>query len=147
MKPPGPALPEIELPETGQTELKQLARDASLALAKLDASRLEELALVCASLNQSRTDNEGRTENRSRTDASRDLLQTQSAADMERRRSLAVQAREAAGEMAIFARVLEVTRSNLHLMSRLRAMREGRLEYSEAQALGWGGAEGRHGDN
>jgi hypothetical protein len=49
--------------------------------------------------------------------------------------------------MAVFARVLEVTRGNLNLMNRLRELRAGRLEYSEAQARGWTRAESSHGDN
>jgi hypothetical protein len=34
--------------------------------------------------------------------------------------------------MAVFSRVLEVTRSNVRVMHRLRDLREGRLEYREA---------------
>jgi hypothetical protein len=47
--------------------------------------------------------------------------------------------------MAVFARVLEATRSNLNVMKRLRELRAGRLEYTERQARG--GAEGGHGDH
>jgi hypothetical protein len=127
---------ERDCKEMDRPSLKLLAADASQALARLDVGRLEELALVCASLNRDRVGK-----------VSRETCQDQGPADPEGCGPLAVQARQAAGEMAILARVLEVTRGNLGLMSRLRAMREGRLEYSEAQALGWGGAEGRHGDN
>ena len=80
--------------------------EASLALARLDADRLEELALSCQALN-------------------RDL----SAWSGQERAEMARQAREAAGEMAIFARVLEATRANLDVMSRLRELRDGQLEY------------------
>jgi hypothetical protein len=105
-------------------KLKQLVVEASQALALLDAGRLEELALSCEALN-------------------RDLP----IASSEDRMRLARQAQEAASEMAVFARVLEVTRSNLNVMNRLRELRAGRLEYSEAQARGWTRGENDHGDN
>jgi hypothetical protein len=90
-------------------ELKALVEEASQALARLDAGRLEELALSCQALN-------------------RDLAPAN-------REALACQAREAAGEMATFARVLEATRANLNVMNRLRELRAVRLEYGERQAL------------
>jgi hypothetical protein len=105
-------------------KLKELVVEASLALARLDAGRLEELALSCQALN-------------------RDLP----VAGSEDRARLARQAQDAASEMAVFARVLEVTRSNLSVMNRLRELRAGRLEYSEAQARGWARGEDNHGDN
>jgi len=107
-----------------QPELKQLVTEASRALARLDASRLAELALSCQALN-------------------RDLA----IAGTEDRVRLARQAREAAGEMAAFAKVLEVTRGNLNVMNRLRDIRSGRLEYGERPARGWPPAESGHGDN
>jgi hypothetical protein len=105
-------------------ELKQLVAEASRALARLDADRLEELALSCQALN-------------------RDL----EPAGREERAGLARQAREAQKELAIFARVLEATRANLHVMSRLRELRAGRLEYGEGLARGWARTESGHGDN
>jgi hypothetical protein len=113
-------------------KLKETVAEASRALARLDAGRLEELALSCQALN-------------------RDLAE----ADNKR---LAVEFREAASEMAVFARVLEATRANLQVMNRLRELREGRLEYRGAslecggpQALEWrrtGCGQGSgHGDN
>jgi hypothetical protein len=105
-------------------ELRQVVREASQALARLDAGRLEELALSCQAL-------------------SRDLA----VSDTGGRARFADQARDAAGEMAVFARVLEVTRGNLNVMNRLRELRAGRMEYSEAQARGFARAEGSHGDN
>ena len=60
-------------------ELKELVVEASRALARLDADRLEELALSCQALN-------------------RDLAP----ASTKQRAELARQAREAAGEMATF---------------------------------------------
>jgi hypothetical protein len=104
-------------------ELKQLVVEASRALALLDAPRLEELALSCRALNSGL------------------------AAGTESRARLARQAREATGEMAVFARVLEVTKDNLNVMNRLRELRTGRLEYGERPARGWLPGESGHGDN
>jgi hypothetical protein len=89
-----------------QPELKDLVVEASRALANLDADRLEELALSCQALN-------------------RDLKPE----NEEERKLLASQAREAAQDMAVFARVLDATRANLKVMNRLRDLRAGRLEY------------------
>jgi aminopeptidase N len=102
-------------------ELKELVAEASRALARLDAERLEELALCCQRLNRNRTQ-----------------------AGSEERAELVRQAGEAAGDMAIFARVLQATRANMDVMNRLRELRGGRLEYG---AAGWARAEGCHGDN
>ncbi len=96
-------------------KLKELVVEASQALARLDAERLEELALSCQALN-------------------RDLAE----ADRDARAALAVESREAVGDMAVFARVLEATRANLNVMNRLRELREGRLEYAEALECGAG---------
>ena len=100
-------------------ELKELVVEASGALARLDATRLEELALSCQALTRARS--------------------PEDAGERER------QAREAEADMAVFARVLEATRSNLNVMKRLRELRAGRLEYTERQARG--SAEGGHGDH
>jgi aminopeptidase N len=105
-------------------ELKELVVEASRALARLDAGRLEELALSCQALN-------------------RNLVQVNGT----ERELLARQAREAAGDMATFARVLEATRANLRVMNRLRELRAGRLEYGERQARGMAGTEGVDGNN
>ena len=107
-----------------QPELKQLVTEASRALARLDASRLEELALSWQALN-------------------RDLA----IAGTEDRVRLARQAREAAGEMAAFAKVLQGTRDNLNVMHRLRDLRSGRLEYGEHPPSGWAPPGSGHGDN
>ena len=97
-------------------ELKELVVEASGALARLDATRLEELALSCQALTRAR-----------------------SPEDAGEREHLARQAREAEADMAVFARVLEATRSNLNVMKRLRELRAGRLEYTERQARQRGG--------
>ncbi len=70
--------------------LKELVVTASRALAKLDADRLEELAVSCQALN-------------------RDLVQTGSDEHV----ALKQQSGDAAREMAVFARILEATRANL----------------------------------
>ena len=108
----------------GHPKLKELVAEASRALARLDAERLEELALSCQALN-------------------RGLAQV----DGDARVELALQAREATGDMAVFARVLEVTQANLNVMNRLRELRAGRLEYGGRQAPEWSRTESRHGDN
>jgi hypothetical protein len=118
---------QVFQPRVAPPELKQLVVEASQALARLDAARLEELALSCQALNR---------------DLNRDL-----GSDAETRTRLARQAREATREMAVLARVLEATRSNIHVMNRLRELRAGRLEYSEPQARGWLPRERLHGDN
>jgi hypothetical protein len=88
-------------------ELRALVVEASLALARLDADRLEELALSCQALN-------------------RDLSGWSGQEQME----MARERRELTGEMAVFERVLEATRANLDVMSRLRRLHEGQREYS-----------------
>jgi hypothetical protein len=87
-------------------ELRELVVEAALALARLDAERLEELALSCR-------------------DLYRELIQAGNAASAEWAR----QAREACSEMAVFGRVLDATRSNLDVMKRLRDNHFARLEY------------------
>jgi hypothetical protein len=104
--------------------LKVLVTEASCALARLDSARLEELALSCEALNRG--------------------LGSMSLAE---NRELARQARDAAADMAVFARVLDATRANLNVMKRLRELREGRLEYSERQAPGAAGVEAGHGNH
>ena len=104
--------------------LKELVLEASRALALLDADRLEALALSCQALN-------------------RELA---APAPLERP-ALAMEVREAAGDMAVFARVLEVTRANLNVMRRLRESHRDRLEYREPQVRGWARTETGHGDN
>jgi hypothetical protein len=94
-------------PRRTRWEMRDLVVEASRALAHLDADRLEELALSCEALN-------------------RDMQ----SADPDQRVSRARESREAAGDMAIFARVLEATRDNLQVLNRLRAAQAGSLEYS-----------------
>jgi aminopeptidase N len=120
----------------GRPKLKELVVEASRALARLDADRLEELALSCQALN-------------------RDLVQSDLAhGDAVDRAAMAVECKEAERDMAVFARVLEATRANLNVMNRLRELRAGRLEYREGPmeyggppALGWVRTESGHGNN
>lgn len=97
--------------------LRELVVEASHALALLDAARLEELALSCQALTQAQTSK-----------------------DLSERALLALQAREAVADMAVFTRVLEATRANLNVMKRLHELRAGRLEYTERQVHGGAGA-------
>lgn len=90
-------------------DLKTLVTDASRALAHLDATRLEELALSCQALN-------------------RDLTPSD-------RKALSPQVDEAAGDMAVFARILDETRANLRVMNRQREFYVVRLEYGGQQPL------------
>lgn len=99
-------------------ELREIVVEASRALAMLDAGRLEELALSCQALNRD--------------------LETM---NPEQRRDLARQAREAAADMAVYARVLDATRANRNVMNRLRELRGAPLEYSERLARGGGVAK------
>lgn len=110
-------------------ELKEFVAEASRALARLDADRLEELALSCQTLN-------------------RDLAPMSPSL----RQSLALQSREAEGDMATFSRVLDVTRANLDVMNKLREMRQKRIEYSDRElrrpaTMATEHAEIEHGDN
>ena len=113
----------------GQPKLRDLVVEASRSLARLDAGRLEELALSCQALN-------------------RDLTRSDLACgDRRERAALAFEAREAVQDMAVLARVLEATRANLNVMNRLRELRGGRLEYSEGQMQRWVHTENGHGNN
>jgi hypothetical protein len=47
------------------------------------------------------------------------------------RESLTRESREAMGDMATFARVLEATRANLNVMNRLRSLRAGQRDYTD----------------
>ncbi len=108
-------------------ELKQLVVEASRALAFLDADRLEELALSCKVLSQDHP-----------------------RISLEEKREVSRQAMDARAEMAVFARVLEATRSNLKVMERLRELHADRLEYGEGSTVVFsstGGGRSADGDN
>ena len=105
-------------------ELKEVVEEASQALARLDAERLEALALSCYALNRCRP-----------------------ADNAVERAAQAREAREAARAMAVFARVVEATRANISLMNRLRELRAGPLEYGQRPDQKWKLTERGHGDN
>ena len=115
---------ETPLSSASAPALGALVRAASSALARLDASRLTELAEACAALNRDLS---------ARADQAGDAWEDE--------------VREALGEMAVFARVLAATRANLKVMDRLRDLRESRVEYSERQAVGWRAGEDGDGDH
>jgi hypothetical protein len=100
-------------------------------LSRLDADRMEELALSCQALNHA-------------------LVHE----DAKAHAALAAEVKDATGDMAVFARVLEATRANLNVMNRLRELHAGQLEYREgrmergiSQAPEWRRTESGHGDN
>jgi hypothetical protein len=66
---------------------------------------------------------------------------------VEARASLARQAQDAVSDMAVFARVLEATRANLDVMSRLSDLHAGKVEYSQRQVQGLWMMENRHGNH
>jgi hypothetical protein len=109
-------------------DLRELVVEASLALARLDADRLEELAVSCQALN-------------------RDLVPSNGLERVEWVR----QAHEAQGELAVLGRVLEATRANLEVVNRLRERSGSRLEYAglhaPASAGHWASAEKSHGNH
>ncbi len=93
-----------------QYDLKEILGEASRALARLDANRLEDMtrrceALVCGS------DTE--------PEAKRPPMLAESAMD---------------NEITTFARVVEATRINLQVLRRLTEIEAGQLEYSFATA-------------
>jgi hypothetical protein len=91
-------------------ELKVLVREATQALARLDADRLEELARSCEALNL-------------------ELQQNATTAKLTHRTALAVEAAGALREMAVLGRVLDATRANGRVMRTLLELRAGRREY------------------
>ena len=108
-------------------EMRALAGEASRALARLDAERLEELGICCAAL---RRDLEGQ--------------------DRSTRLAIIRQARDAWHEMEVFARVLEATGANVAVVSRLRDSAEYVDGYPARAGRGSGGCgtpEGIDGDH
>lgn len=84
--------------------------EASQALIRLDADRLEELALSCELLNRQMMAGGGPD-----------------------RAQIAQQASETAAGVRILGKVLDATRSNLKVLHALREIREGQLEYGPAR--------------
>jgi hypothetical protein len=111
----------------GEFKIREVVAEASEALAQLDAGRLEELALACRVLNR--------------------VGPNESQPDRRSDGTLLRQVRDAAVDIRVFGRMLEATRANLVVMRRLRQLRQGKIEYSEAQALGWAPPEPGYGDD
>jgi hypothetical protein len=105
-------------------EWKDTLVKASYALAHLDADRLEEMALSCAA-----------------------LVRDGSAAHLDAHRQAEPRFGEAEREVAIFARVLEATKTNLNVIRRVCARVTTQLEYGEARSFCGVSAEGKHGDH
>ena len=93
----------------GEPRLKDILAEASCALARLDAGRLEEMTLSCVALVR------------------------EAGSGCEVRNPLLLEYREAWKEMDIFKRVLEATKANLNVMRRIREIRTVQLEYGPGQ--------------
>jgi hypothetical protein len=120
----------------GAPALRELVAEASRALARLDAGRLEELALSCQALNREWSRELASGGLHGSADAGSDASQV--------RRTIVLQAREAERDLAVFGRVLEATRANIAVMRRIRALRAGsQLDYGEPSTRLRSG----HGDN
>lgn len=103
---------------------KQIAVEASRALANLNADRLDELAQSCQALN-------------------RDLpLALQNNRDAVLR-----EAKQAFAAVATFALVLDATHANLQVLYRLREVQAGSHDYGAGQTRPWGSQECVHGHN
>lgn len=103
--------------------LQELLRDASQALARLDADRLEELVANCRALNP---------------------FDSSDAVDRAR---LTRQAQSARQDLAVFARVLAATRANLEVMRRIEELREGKIEYGAQWSGAWASRGDRRGND
>ena len=123
--------PWARAPDEGREEdqsvrpqMKELVREASRALAILDAERLEELALSCQALN-------------------RDRLGT----DISRARQFGRDVLEARQDMIVLERVLKATRANMEVMRRLQEIRGGEPEYGPGVCGPWTLTETGRGDD
>jgi hypothetical protein len=99
-----------ERSQPARPELKMLVAEAARSLAKLDAERLKELALSCEAL--------------------------QSDQPLGGRQLTLCELHEAKRDMAVLAKVLEATRTNLSVMNRLRELHASRMEYSACHESG-----------
>lgn len=110
--------------DCGLGDHRSLIGDAVDALARLDADRLEEMALSCESL-------------------SRGLI----ASDFARNHSIVHEASDLQREMTVFARVLEATRANRNVLRILRELRSTAIEYGCGPGSDWTVAETHDGVN
>ena len=99
--------------------LTGLIREATAALARMDAERLSELALSCEALNRE--------------------LASHTADACSAKAGL----REARKAMRVFARVMQATGANVEFVRRLRAPQSEWLEYRPDTFAGWS-ADGHH---
>jgi hypothetical protein len=106
-----------------QPGLKSMLAEATLALAHLDAERLEEMALSCAALVRAVHWNQCEAKNPCEAGFGEGLQ-----------------------EMAIFARVVEATKANLRVMRKLSEVRATQIEYGPALAAS-GSGKSEHGNN
>lgn len=104
-------------------ELRDVVVEASRALAHLNADRLEELSSSCEALNRGFRTEVPRAE----------------------KAKLVRQCRAARDEMAVFARILDVTRTNLDVIHRLREISMGHREYGDQREHSWTVLENAHG--
>lgn len=103
-------------------QLRTILSEASEALARLDADRLEEMAFCCESL-------AGETLLCGSLDPLRD------------------DRRKAEDELTVLRKLLKATRSNLAIVNGIGAERGSRLEYGDNRAIGSVGTEGDHGND
>lgn len=113
-----------EVQNRKQIGWKQIAVDASRALAHIDADRLDELAQSCQALN-------------------RDLP----LALQDNRDAVLREARQASSAIATFALVLDATRANLQVLYRLREVQAGGPDYGSGQTRPWAAQECSNGHN
>lgn len=108
----------------GWPELKELLAEASRALARLDAERLEKLVISCHALNCGLAGKEAECPLPGLSEP-----------------------RAIAHEMRTFARVMEMTRANWDFIHGLRAMGEDQLEYGPVTRQGWMRTRSARGNN
>jgi hypothetical protein len=89
--------------QEAKLDLKALIRITTVALAQLDAARLEEISESC-------------------------LAWTMSSTAMQ-------EVHDARNEMAVLARILETTRSNIEVLARLRAIKQGQVGQADSEQL------------
>ncbi|HWA94481.1 MAG TPA: hypothetical protein VG844_07750 [Terracidiphilus sp.] len=109
--------------QTQAIELQALLFEASRALSRFDANRLEELALSCQALNRNLP--EIHTSIRALPPAG---------------------ARTARNHLATLARVIEVTRGNLAVIRQISTFEAGILEYARPSDV-WGKGAAHDGDD
>lgn len=105
----------------GTPPLKNIVIEASQALARLDAARLEELAISCRML--------------------MDHLAARPVGHLDQ------EASEAARQMVPLGRVLDATRANLRVLQHLQRLRAGVAGYAHGAGQRWTYTESSNGHN